>query len=318
MDHINYKRWVDLFQKKAKNLKDLEILREIDIGYNSKVYLISIDEKKYAVKMFDERFNGTAVCQTESNNIQKARKVIPDAVPRVLFCSNYVENKFRREIMVMENAKGIPINEKNLDEKVYENLISVLKRLHSTRTGKINISNEKKRIDECRNTIIEFLKNEDIIAKKRVIKHLDTLREYYFEKTIFNFQKTIIHGDLWWDNILVDSGKIRIIDWLESSEQDYCRDLAQLQIGVLNELFDSEKSQYFFKKILNTYKREFNDEKIFERIRYYLSVMYLEEAFYLPFKFFNWEIKYRENGETFKNRVIEYFQKSEFYFTNNI
>ena len=161
---------------------------------------------------------------------------------------------------------------------------------------------------------MQFLKEDEIIEQERVSKHLDILSAYYVEKKIFNFRKTIIHGDLWWDNILVSNGKIRIVDWLESSEQDYCQDIAQLRIGTLNEIFDTSKSEYFFKKIVNTYKKEFEDETIFDRIRYYVPLLYLEEAFYIPFKFFPWEIKYRENAENFKKRFIDYFEKSERYF----
>lgn len=307
-------KWVDLFQKKGKKPRIIEILQEIDIGYNSKVYLISIDDKHYAVKMYNERYNGTKVCQIERNRIRKARKSIPDAVPQVIFCSKHLENKFQREILVMEKTEGIHLNKKVFDEQVLDELITVLKRLHSTRTENRKASNEKKRIDICRDTIMQFLKGDEIIAQERVSKHLDTLSNYYFEKKIFNFRKTIIHGDLWWDNILVDNGKIRIVDWLESSEQDYCRDIAQLKIGTLSEILDGPKSQYFFKKIVNAYKKEFKDKTIFERIRYYIPLMYIEEAFYLPFKFFPWEIKYRENAEKFKNRFIDYFEKSEFYF----
>jgi len=314
MSKTNYEKWVDLFQKKVKNPRNVEILQEIDIGYNSKVYLISIDGKHYAVKIYNEGYNGTKVCQIERNHIRKARKSIPDAVPQVIFCSKHVENEFHREILVMENVKGIHLNKKVFDEQVFEELINVLKRLHNTRTCNIQAINEIKRIDNCRKTIMQFLKEDEIIAQERASKHLETLSKYYFEKKIFKFRKTIIHGDLWWDNILVDNGKIRIVDWLESSEQDYCQDIAQLRIGVLSEILDTPKIEYFFKKIVNAYKKEFKDETIFDRIRYYVPLMYLEEAFYLPFKFFPWEIKYRENAENFKKRFIDYFEKSEFYF----
>ena len=313
MNKTDYVKWVDLFQKEIKKPRSVEILQEIDIGYNSKVYLISIDGKQYAVKMYNERYNGTKVCQIERNNIWKASQAIPDAVPQVIFCSHHVENEFQKEILVMENAKGIPLNKNVFNEQVFEELINVLKRLHNTRTYNREAINERKRIDTCRETIMQFLKEDEIIAQERVSKHLDILSAYYVEKKIFNFRKTIIHGDLWWDNILVSNGKIRIVDWLESSEQDYCQDIAQLRIGTLNEIFDTSKSEYFFKKIVNTYKKEFEDETIFDRIRYYVPLLYLEEAFYIPFKFFPWEIKYRENAENFKKRFIDYFEKSERY-----
>jgi thiamine kinase-like enzyme len=124
----------------------------------------------------------------------------------------------------------------------------------------------------------------------------------------------VIHGDLWWDNILVSDGRIKIVDWLELNERDYCCDLAQLKLGALDELLDARESQYYFGRILNAYEEEFEDDSIRERMRYYLPLMYLEESFYLPFEHFPWEIKYRENAESFENRLVDYFAKSESSF----
>ena len=42
--------------------------------------------------------------------------------------------------------------------------------------------------------------------------------------------------------------------------------------------------------------------------------MFLEEAMYLPFTFFPWEIKYRENPVAFRRRFIDYYERSEAFF----
>ena len=315
MNITDYEKLVNLFEKKIKNPKIVEILQEIEIGYNSIVYLISVNGKQYAVKMYNERYNGIEVCLKERNHIRKARKYIPDAVPKTLFFSKHIDNEFNREILVLETVKGVHPNKKVFNEQVFWELINVLKRLHSSEENNRSETDELERINNCSKIVLQFLNEDETIAQERVSDHFDALRSYYLEKKkIFNFRKTIVHGDLWWDNILVDNGKIRIIDWLESSEQDYCRDLAQLKIGTLNKVLDMQKSQYFFEKILDAYKKEFEDETIFERIRYYLPLMYLEESFYLPFKFFPWEIKYKEDAENFKKRFINYFEKSEWFF----
>jgi thiamine kinase-like enzyme len=314
---MNNRKWVNLFKEKIKTPKCVEILKKIDLGYLSSVYLISVNGKIYAIKMYDKRYNETEVCLKEIDNIMKARKSIPDALPNVFFYSKHTENDFNREILVMERVLGVPLSKEVFNEQVFEELINVLKKLHLTRTNNKREINEIKRIDNCKKVIQHFLKEKNIeeISRERITKHLDALKNYYNDKKDkFRIQKTMIHGDLWWDNILVNNGKIKIIDWLESSEQDYCRDLAQLNIGTLNEVLDTNESQYFFQKILNVYKEEFSDKTIFERIRFYVSLMYLEESFYLPFKFFPWEIKYKENAKNFRKRFIDYYKKSELFF----
>ena len=314
MNETNYEKWFNLFSKHVNNPRSVEILKEIDVGYLSTVYLVSVDENYYAVKMYNERYNGTKVLLTEQKHIMNARMSIPEAVPQVIFYSSSTKNKFHREILVMEKAFGIHLTKDIFNEQVFEELINVLKKLHSSKVNSRPNIDEIERIDNYRKLILQFLKKEEIISQERFSNHLEALRDYYLEKNKLFNQKTIIHGDLWWDNILVDKGQIKIVDWLESSEQDYCRDLAQLKIGTLNELLDINESQRFFEKILNAYTDKFKDETIFERVRYYLPLLYLEEAFYIPFKFFHWKTMYEENAETFRKRFIDYYKKSELSF----
>lgn len=314
MNETNYEKWFNLFSKHVNNPRSVEILQEIDIGYLSTVYLVSVDGNYYAVKMYNERYNGTKVLLTEQKHIMNARISIPEAVPQVIFYSSSTKNEFNREILVMEKAFGIHLTKDIFNEQVFEELINVLKKLHSSKVNSRPNIDEIERIDNYRKLILQFLKKEEIISQERFSNHLEALRDYYLEKNKLFNQKTIIHGDLWWDNILVDKGQIKIVDWLESSEQDYCRDLAQLKIGILNELLDINESQRFFEKILNAYKDKFKDETIFERVRYYLPLLYLEEAFYIPFKFFHWKTMYEENAETFRKRFIDYYKKSELSF----
>jgi len=312
MARTNYEKWANLFEREIHSPKSVEILEKIDVGYISIVYLVSVNGRDYAVKIYSKRYNGTEVCFKERDHILRARESIADAVPEVIFCSGHKENEFEREILVMEKAMGVPLNRKVFNERSFEELINVLKRLHRTGADNSREIDEIKRIQKCRKTILQFLEEDEIITTERASNHLDALRNYYLrKKEIFNLGRTLTHGDLWWDNILVDDGKVTIVDWLESSEQDYCRDLAQLKIGTLDEVLDGNRGQYFFERILDTYEEEFQDETISERMRYYVPMMYLEESFYLPFRFFPWQVKYQEDAEDFKKRFIQYFEKSE-------
>ena len=311
MEKAGLEAWVDLFEKVCKT-RDVEILREINVGYNSRVYLVSVDGREYAVKKYNRRYNGSKVCIVEKDHIMRARKVIPDAIPSVVLASEHLDNKFDREILVMEKANGEPLNGTTFDQLVFEELVNVLKRLHSTRTKRERKTCELGRLGSCRSEIMRFLKRKEVIPKKRVSKHLDALERYYNQKKdIFTGSRTLIHGDLWWDNILVDKDRITIVDWLESHEQNYCRDLAQLKIGTLDEIMNTQESKRFFDQVLEVYEEEFEDEYLRGKMQYYLPMMYLEESFYVPFKHFPWEIKYEENAEEFEDRFLTYFEESE-------
>jgi aminoglycoside phosphotransferase (APT) family kinase protein len=315
MTATNFDSWLDLFHKQRINPRQITILQTIEVGYNSTVYLLSLDGMEYAVKIYAERFNGTDVCLHERRQTQKAWKSIPNAVPQVYFYSTHTENGFHREILVMERVFGVPLTRDVFNERVFDEMVKVLKRLHRTDARMSSTFDEHARLVHCREVLLQFLQEDAVLAPERVANHFDALEQYYLEREeIFRRPRTIVHGDLWWDNILVDNGRIRLIDWLESSEQQYCRDLAQFKIGVLNEVLDAQASQHFFEKILNVYRDEFDDKTIFKRIRYYLPVMFLEEAFYLPFTFFPWEIKYRENADAFRRRFIDYFERAEAFF----
>jgi thiamine kinase-like enzyme len=214
----------------------------------------------------------------------------------------------------MEKASGEPLQNEVFNKHVFQELVEVLQELHSARVTHRSEIDELNRLDTCRQLMLQFLKQDEIISPERCSSHIDALQEYYLEKKEIFTHKTMIHGDLWWDNILVDNGHITIIDWLESSEQDYCRDLAQLKLGTLDGVLNIKESHHFFELLLNAYKERFEDETIVERIRYYLPLLYLEESFYIPFKFFPWEIKYKEDEDIFKKRFTDYYSQSESVF----
>ena len=311
MEKADVEAWVDLFEKVCKT-RDVEILREINIGYNSRVYLVSVDGREYAVKKYNKRYNGSKVCIEEKDHIMKAKRAIPDAVPNVVLASEHAENKFDREILVMKKANGEPLNGTTFDQQVFRELVNILKRLHSTRTKRERKTCELGRLGSCRSEMMRFLGRKEVIPQEKVSKHLDALERYYNQNAdMFTGSRTLIHGDLWWDNILVDKDRITIVDWLESDEQNYCRDLAQLKIGTFDEILDAHESKWFFDRVLTAYEEEFGDECLRGKMRYYLPMMYLEESFYVPFKHFPWEIKYEENAEEFEYRFLTYFEESE-------
>ena len=309
--------WINLFSK-IRRPKRIDVLQEINFGYNSIVYVVSVDGKHYAVKMYDPRFNGTRVCLQERNNVLKAQNYIADVVPKVFLCSRHTENGFDREILVMERVVGVHLSKEIFNDRVFEKLMCVLKRLHKPVTNSSSENTELKRLDNCRRLIMNFLKEKQSIDQLEASKHLDALKNYYStKKNIFRTpKKVMIHGDLWWDNILVNNGEIKIVDWMESSEHDYCRDLAQFKIGVLDELVDVNQTKYYLEEILDSYKEEFQDESIYERMKFYTPLMYLEESFYLPFKYFHWQIKYNEDPKSFEKRFVDYFRKSEMFLNS--
>jgi thiamine kinase-like enzyme len=317
MKKKNGEAWINLFSK-IRRPKRINVLQEIDLGYNSIVYVVSVDGKHYAVKMYDSRFNGTRVCLQERNNILKAQKYIADVVPKVFLCSRHTENGFYREILVMERVVGVPLSKEVFNHQVFQKLTYVLKSLHNSVTNSSSEKTELKRLDDCRRLIMNFLEENQSIDQLEASRHLDALENYYStKKNIFRTpKKVMIHGDLWWDNILVNDGEIKILDWMESSEHDYCRDLAQLKIGVLDELVDVNQTKYHLEEILDSYKEEFQDESIHERMKFYTPLMYLEESFYLPFKYFHWKIKYYEDPKSFEKRFVDYFRKSEMFLNS--
>jgi thiamine kinase-like enzyme len=297
--------------------ENLKIEQKINVGYTSSVLLISVNGEDYAVKIYHQRFNGRNTCLHERNNLVKARAVIPEFVPKVIFYSKFRENEFNRDLLVLEKIKGVLLTKEVFNETLFEKLTSVLMGLHNQINSNVFSVAMRDKIFNCRRILLNFLTENEVIDYNRAVNHFEALKNYYFRhEDLFNVQKSLIHGDLWWDNIFVNEGKVKIIDWLEASEQDYCWDLAQLKIGVLDVILDTKKSEEFFIKLIEIYSKEFFDEKLFERMKLYLALMYLEEAFYLPFTFFDWQIRYNHDQKNFENRFINFFKKSEKVITS--
>jgi aminoglycoside phosphotransferase (APT) family kinase protein len=318
MNTADRKKFTALFNK-IGGTEDLEVLQEIDVGYNSMVYLVSADRKEFAVKVYDRRFNGIKVGEREKRLIERAGQYIPEAVPKVALVSAHMENEFGREVLVMEKAEGEFLAQSNFGPEVFDRLTSVLVSLHKGGLKELASVNQAERIENCRRVMTRFLAVSELIPRARLDKHLDNLSAYiHAKKELFRTRETLVHGDIWWDNILVSDSRIMIIDWLEAGEHDYGRDLAQFKLGALDEILDKDQSQSYFQRLLDLYREELHDDDIYDRMRFFLPLMCLEEAFYLPFDYFPWELKYDQDPDYFEERFKEYFAQSESSFDQPI
>ena len=50
MTEMNLDSWVDLFHKQGHDPSQITLLETIEVGYNSTVYLLSLDGTEYAVE----------------------------------------------------------------------------------------------------------------------------------------------------------------------------------------------------------------------------------------------------------------------------
>jgi aminoglycoside phosphotransferase (APT) family kinase protein len=111
----------------------------------------------------------------------------------------------------------------------------------------------------------------------RVRGHLDEMAVYVAEHADgFRVPGRLIHGDLNRSNVLVQNGRIGLIDWFDLGAGDYAFDLAMLKF-----MMDSvapRLSSGLLREQVEDYSRRFDDQTLEMRMRFFLALPGLVHA----------------------------------------
>jgi aminoglycoside phosphotransferase (APT) family kinase protein len=107
-------------------------------------------------------------------------------------------------------------------------------------------------------------------------------------EAIFRVPQSLVHGDLYWSNVLVTpGGEAVLIDWLGLSYADYCVDLATFWVGFLRCspggmcFGKGAPVEVYYRRLLEIYRQTFNDQTIIERLHFYLPAVYIGDVYAL-------------------------------------
>jgi thiamine kinase-like enzyme len=98
----------------------------------------------------------------------------------------------------------------------------------------------------------------------------------------FMIRKSLVHGDLWWSNVIVTQDDVYLIDWEALKTGDYLDDIARFRIMIDYKHYHEEAQKQFWTderdplaadrfvdQILDVYREEF-DSEVDRRLKFYL------------------------------------------------
>ncbi len=174
----------------------------------------------------------------DSNRLSKEIKLIkiltgsPVRIPRYVYEDLNGVSKFGGYQFI----NGTPLNTQNtLSPKMIDQFVNLLNFLHGKDYTELRGSGVE--FFEPNEWMKQFMDFEKLVSQ-HVLKLLDNNLQKSVEKefeamtkTIFNFKPTLVHGDLYKDNVLIqDDDLAAIIDWGYSSFGDPAIDIAAIAV----------------------------------------------------------------------------------------
>lgn len=302
-------------EEKLKKIRDSinwNNIMEINIGYdNCKKYYFEKGNKKFILKMFSKN---QLEKKLNEYNILKIINNINILKPEPITFEKIVENTY---YYILSWVDGITLTEfaiKNDEKALYDvglKIGNTMSKIHKNKYSNINLEDK---IIKMVNKIKNF-ENINFDYKNLIL-------EYLKSNLIFlqNQPKSIIHGDLNQDNIIIcKNNNIGIIDFGNANIDYSYRDTHQIQMynrflseslstGIINQYiadFDEYDKKIFWKsyKIYSAYyclskiewANKLNDIKIIEEIKK-RSMQTVLDFDYFKSDIPNWYLNYNKNS----------------------
>ena len=199
-----------IVKQNKKILGDNPIIEKINVGFTNTIYIIN---NSFIVK----------IC-TDIDNESEFQKEIDyyktnatnDLIPK-LYYSNTEKKEIPYYYEILEKVEGVTLynvwhtfNEEQ-KEDIIKQLCDAMKKMHSNIGKRYDwIEFNKKEF----NTVFQEVKNKNLLNEEEIgiINKAYSLFDKYLESNEF----VLIHNDLHFDNILVNNGKIKVIDFERS------------------------------------------------------------------------------------------------------
>lgn len=190
--------------------------------------------------------------------------------------------------LMFEYVQGGPLNNLNNPSAILDNVLGVINQLHHDNRikHKIHMKKEITNADAFLNVYIDRF-NEDlniIESNKELLPFVDDHTFDWLRKEVHELESTVknsplfhdqandvVHNDLNWQNILVDSvGNFRIIDWDDLS---VAGDAAMDYSALLWPIYDTKDWPWFETKV-----QRLAGDGVLQRIEYYFRAKLLDEV----------------------------------------
>lgn len=274
-------RLVPLLRRHGIAVESIQPVGLIGRGASSSVFSLLIDGKYHVLKLYYSHYSFLR----EQRN--RKRLIWP---PKVLLSSGQNKNNLGYDVVVTEVPQGVSFNSTYLIDWVQERLGRHLMDLHRIhRARKVSTIRLRQSIADTENGAIraaELIGNDAPQLVRGLLVEVPAWIASH--KRVISVTASLLHSDLWWDNIIIAKDDVYLIDWESMTTGDYAEDLAYARVMMdyvppfhgPGQLFwrsprDAAAADRFWTGVVDMYKHEFEDYTLHSRLRVYLVLQIL-------------------------------------------
>jgi thiamine kinase-like enzyme len=251
----------------------LRLIGLLGVGNNASVFSATIDGVHHIIKVYSSR-------SRLLKELRHLRKITPP--DRQLFVWEGDNEEFN--FFVVEMPEGFQLKSAHLSPRRIASIAEQLVWLHRVRfRQRVSVTTLRRRLQQTKIALdqIEEL-NLDRAVYDKLFKDLEKLLVTHADT--FRVQKSRIHGDLWWPNVVATPEDAYLIDWDEVRRADAAEDIAKLRIDLwfAKNAFPSRdffwsaanhggRVRSLIREIVFAHEAEFGDD-LSTRLRFYLPL----------------------------------------------
>lgn len=249
-------------------------------GASSTVFSLLINGKYHVLKLY---YSHTSYLREQRNR----RKLIWP--PRIVLASRKNENSLGYDLVITEVPQGTSFNSEHLLDWVQERMGRHLIELHRLRRSrKVSTAGLLRALADVENGALKAGEMYGPGGAERIAGIIAEARAWlnHHQKTM-RVVSSVLHNDLWWDNIIVAKDDVFLIDWESMKTGDYAEDLAfgRVMMDYVSPdnpqhkfwriVRNEDVSNRYWSGIITMYQHEFDDESLPERLKFYLVLQTL-------------------------------------------
>lgn len=268
---------VPLLERRGIQVEAIQPIGLLGRGATSSVFSVLINHRYHVLK----------VCGTPANfdtELRNLRRLLWP--PKVVLISRHFENSLGVDLMITEVPQGREMNSDDLSETIMNKLADQLLDLHRLRRRLVDPGQVASRLDRLRAGALaaaaEFTPD---LAPDITAVWAEAAAYLKKHQAHFAVKKSLIHGDLWWSNIIVSHDEVYLIDWESLATRDYLEDIARFRVMLdYFHLHESHQRSFwttrrnpaaanrFVQGIINRYRTDLPDPGVDRRFKFYLAL----------------------------------------------
>lgn len=226
---------------------------EIGLGESNLNYLAMINGKKFNIRInADSKSTNKSRREFEGLRVVERFNIAPKA-----FHYEHSKKYLGGTFIIIEYLDGKSLDKCKVDNHTIKELAKVVAQLHDIPTVEISKSlgmhyASKDEILESKKQMIDYIRKKNRELGKPEAWFCDLLTETYngFDKQKFKMKRKLAigHGDIAPQNVILNDGKLKLIDWEDLGIMETAWDLAILFESFF---FSSRQKELFLKEYLN-------------------------------------------------------------------